>query len=90
MDGDYPKANHAARLTPQLLCVWRWTEQHAVQSVRQHLALPRYGDAMKQRIILTIEIVGGIIACLGVGMLHTSAGLIAAGTLIVVACEANS
>jgi hypothetical protein len=45
---------------------------------------------MKQRIVMSIEIVGGIIACIGVGMFSTPAGLIAAGTLIVVACEANS
>jgi len=45
---------------------------------------------MKRILIMTIEIVGGIIACLGVGMFNTAAGLIAAGTLIVVACEANS
>jgi hypothetical protein len=45
---------------------------------------------MKQRIIIAIEVIGGIIACLGVANLNTSAGLIIAGTLIIVACEANS
>jgi hypothetical protein len=45
---------------------------------------------MKQRIIMLVEIVGGLVACVGVGMYSTAAGLITAGTLIVVACEANS
>lgn len=39
---------------------------------------------------MLMEVVGGIIACVGVGMYSTAAGLITAGTLIVVACEANS
>jgi hypothetical protein len=45
---------------------------------------------MKQRLIMFLEVIGGIIACVGVGMYSIEVALITAGTLIVVACEANS
>lgn len=50
-----------------------------------------YGDGMKQRIVLiTIEVLGGVLACIGVAMFNPAIALITAGALIVVACEANS
>lgn len=45
---------------------------------------------MKQRTIFIVELVGGITACVGVAMVSVASALIVAGTLVVVACEANS
>jgi len=45
---------------------------------------------MKQRTIFIVELVGGITACVGVAMFSVASALVVAGTLIVVACEANS
>ena len=45
---------------------------------------------MKQRIIFLTEVFGGIMACIGIAIFNPAVALIAAGTLIVVACEANS
>jgi hypothetical protein len=45
---------------------------------------------MKQRTIFIVELVGGITACVGVALFSIAFALIVAGTLIVVACEANS
>ena len=45
---------------------------------------------MKKQSIFILELVGGITACVGVALFSVAVGLIVAGTLIVVACEANS
>lgn len=39
---------------------------------------------------MILEIIGGVLACIGVGMLNLPAAFISAGVLIVVGCEANS
>ena len=50
-----------------------------------------YGDGMKQRtVLIMVEVLGGVVACIGVAMFNPAMALITAGTLIVVACEANS
>ncbi len=64
--------------------------QLAKQLAHHRLALSRYGDGMNFDRLAIIEIIGGVLACIGVGMLNVPAALISAGVLIVVACEANT
>lgn len=45
---------------------------------------------MKERIVTAIEILGLLIACVGVAMVNIPLALIVAGTLIVVGCEVRS
>lgn len=44
----------------------------------------------KQTMLIAIEILGGIIACVGIGMFSVATSLIVAGALVITACEANS
>jgi len=45
---------------------------------------------MKLSTTTIVEVIGGIVACIGVGMLSVPVALITAGVLVVVACEANA
>jgi hypothetical protein len=44
----------------------------------------------KETIVMATEILGGIIACIGIGMFSVATSLIVAGALVITACEANS
>lgn len=44
---------------------------------------------MKQRIIFITEVIGAGVFCFGIGMISVAAALMAAGVLVVIACEAN-
>jgi len=44
----------------------------------------------KETILVSIEILAGIVACVGIGMFNVAASLIVAGALVITACEANS
>ena len=44
----------------------------------------------KQTMLIAIEILGGIVACVGISMFSVATSLIVAGALVITACEANT
>lgn len=44
----------------------------------------------KETIVMATEILGGIVACVGISMFSVATSLIVAGALVITACEANS